>query len=213
MVKHLDHYVRISLSSRADLEWWFHFASSWNGISMMTVVNKERPGEVLASDASGSWGCGAYCGQNWFQIKWAGLMATSHITVKELAPIVVASAIWGSSWKGLTVKVLCDNKAVVAIVNKGTSRDEEVMHLMRCLAYFAARFQFCLMAAQIQGVNNTVADALSRNNLALFQALLLRANSRPSAIPDTVLDLIFLSKPDWNSQHWIRLWASISNMG
>ena len=84
---------------------------------------------------------------------------------------------------------------------------------MRCLAYIAARFQFYLMAAHIQGVNNTVADALSRNNLALFQALLPQANSQPSAIPDTVLDLIFLSKPDWNLQHWIRLWASISNMG
>ena len=36
-------------------------------------------------------------------------MASSHITVKELAPIVVASAIWGPEWKGMTVKVLCDN--------------------------------------------------------------------------------------------------------
>ena len=200
MVKQLDHYVRISLSSRADLEWWFHFASSWNGISIMTVVNKELPGEVLVSYASGSLGCRAYCGQNWFQIKWAGPMATYHITVKELAPIVVASAIWVPSWKGLTGKVLCDNEAVVAIVNKGTSWDGEVMHLMRYLAYFATRFQFYLTAAHIQVVNNTLVDTLSSNN------------SQYSTIPDTVLDLMFLSKPDWNSQHWIRLWASISNM-
>ena len=77
---------------------------------MMTVVNKELPREVLVSDALGSWGCGAYCGRNWFQIKLVGPMATSHITIKELAPIAVASAIWGPSWKGLTVKVLCDNE-------------------------------------------------------------------------------------------------------
>ena len=62
---------------------------------MMTIVNKELPGEVLVSDGSGSRGCGAYCVQNWFQIKWVGPMATSHITVKELAPVVMASAIWG----------------------------------------------------------------------------------------------------------------------
>ena len=67
VVKHLDHYVRISLSSRADIEWWYQFASSWNGVSIMTMVNKEKPKEVLVSDASGSWGCGAYCGRNWFQ--------------------------------------------------------------------------------------------------------------------------------------------------
>ena len=119
-----------------------------------------------------------------------------HIIIKELAPIVVASAIWGPSWKGHTVKVLYDSEVAVAIVNKGTSWDGKVMHLIRCLAYFAARFQFYVTAAHIEGVNDTLADALSRNNLALFQALLLQANSQPSAIPETVLDLVFLSKPD-----------------
>ena len=196
LVKHLDHFVRLSLPARADLEWWFQFASSWNGIEMMTVVKREAPGEVLVSDASGSWGCGAYCGKNWFQLKWVGPMASSHITVKELAPIVVASAIWGSLWKGSTVKVLCDNEAVVAILNKGSSHDPEVMHLMRCLAFFTAKFQFYLVASHIQGVDNTWTDALSRNNLVLFQALHSQANPQPSAIPDSILDIVFLSKPN-----------------
>ena len=212
VVKHLDHYVCLSLSSRADLEWWYQFASSWNGVAMMTMVRRENPDVILVSDASGSWGCGAYCDQNWFQLKWVEPMASSHITVKELAPIVVASAIWGSSWKGLTVKALCDNEAVVSILNQGTSRDSDVMHLMRCLAYFAAKFQFFILASHIKGIDNTLADALSRNNLLLFQALHPQANMQPSAVPDTVLDLLFLTKPDWNSQLWTRLWTSISSM-
>ena len=31
VVKHLDHYVRLSRSPRFDIEWWYHFASKWNG--------------------------------------------------------------------------------------------------------------------------------------------------------------------------------------
>lgn len=49
---------------------------------MMTIVNRETPGEVLVSDASGSGGCEAYCGWKWFQLKWVDPLALLHITVK-----------------------------------------------------------------------------------------------------------------------------------
>ena len=160
------------------------------------------------------WLMGVWCilWKELVPIKWVEPMASSHITVKELAPIVVASAVWGYLWKGLTIKVLCDNEAVVAIVNKGTSRDSKVMHLVRCLAFFTAKYQFYLVASHIQGVSNVQADALSRNNHSLFQVLHPQASPLPSAIPGSVLDLVFLAKPDWNSLHWIRLWTSISDM-
>ncbi len=32
----------------------------------------------------------------------------------------------------------CDNAAVVAIINKGQSKDKEAMHLARCLAFIQA---------------------------------------------------------------------------
>ena len=31
VVKHLDHYVRLSRFARSDIKWWYHFASKWNG--------------------------------------------------------------------------------------------------------------------------------------------------------------------------------------
>lgn len=99
-----------------------------------------------------------YSGVEWFQIAWAGPITSSHITVKELVPIVLAAAVWGDQWKGKTVRAECDNEAVVAIINQG---NQEVMHLMRCLAFVAAKFQFYLFATHIKGVNNTLADALS----------------------------------------------------
>ena len=79
VVKHLDHFVRLSLNARADIEWWYCYSASWNGVSMMLAVNKATPQITLTSDASGSWGCGAFAGSDWFQLKWAGHIASSHM--------------------------------------------------------------------------------------------------------------------------------------
>ena len=50
-------------------------------------------------------------------LEWAGPIVTLHITSKELAPIVIAAAIWGSEWRGKTVRAQCDNEAVISIIN------------------------------------------------------------------------------------------------
>ena len=57
-----------------------------------------------------------------------GRGSKQNITVNELFSIVIAAAIWGQTWGGKTVRAQCDNMAVVAIVNSGTSREPEVMH-------------------------------------------------------------------------------------
>ena len=61
------------------------------------------------------------------------------------------------------MQVLCDNEAVVTIVNKGTTKDTECMHLVECLAFIKAKFNVDLVASHIKGKLNTLADALSRN--------------------------------------------------
>lgn len=83
------------------------------------------------------------------------------------------------------------------------------MHLARCLAFITARFSIKLMAAHISGVNNTLADALSRNNEALFHSLLPQAAPEPTPIPEALLDLLVISRPDWTSKSWTSLWNAI----
>jgi len=121
---------------------------------------------VLVSDASGGWGCGAFFQDSWFQLEWAGNLEGSHITIKELVPITIAAAVWGPKWLGQNIEVKCDNAAVVAIINLGSCKDPEVMHLMRCLMFFMAKFQFSMYATHIAGSENSLADALSRDRLA-----------------------------------------------
>ena len=133
------HRMRLNHGFRSDLRWWACFLPAWNGKSMMAGVVKGRPQVVMTSDASGSWGCGAYLSSGeWFQLELSSSWDGIHITMKELFPIVIGAAVWGSQWKGVSVLCRCDNAAVVAIVNSGTSKVERAMHLMRSLFFFLA---------------------------------------------------------------------------
>ena len=49
-----QHFIRLNLQFRADLEWWRAFAQSWNGVALFPQA--PVPTVELASDASGSWG-------------------------------------------------------------------------------------------------------------------------------------------------------------
>ena len=66
-----DHHIRLNAGVRSDLAWWHEFVVQWNGISLLTVLGEVSPSVVLTSDASGSWGCGAYWSTKWFQFAWA----------------------------------------------------------------------------------------------------------------------------------------------
>ena len=92
---------------------------------------QQSPQCVVTSDASGHWGCGAYCEAEWFQLSWQGTpLANASITVKELVPLVVAAALWDRQWSGSTVMCKFDNQAVVAVIRSRTSSDKEIMHML-----------------------------------------------------------------------------------
>jgi len=57
------------------------------------------------TDASGSWGAGAFWKSEWFQIKWPVALQKEQIAIKELAPITVACALWGLQWAGSTIQI------------------------------------------------------------------------------------------------------------
>lgn len=155
-----DH-LRLNKAFRSDLEWWHYFVGQWNGISLLAPFQRQYPDEEITSDASGSWGCGAFHGSKWFQLKWEQNAVQLNIMIKELIPIVIAVMLWGNSWAGMTIQARCDNQAVVEIINRRSSKDQEAMHLLRCLSFAEARFGCFLTAKHIAGIQNTLAYALS----------------------------------------------------
>lgn len=208
LAKKLHHHICFSREARSDIEWWYQFVEKWNGISILTAQRHDHPDIIITSDASGRWGCAAFWDQRWFQLKWPSTTQDTHITLKELLPILLAAAVWRKYWHRLTVQARCDNSAVVVILNWGNSRDPDVMHLVRCLAFIKAKYQFSLFATHIPGINNDLADALSRNNLPYFFSHHQQAVTDPTPIRQELLDLNVISKPDWTSAQWTKLWSA-----
>ena len=93
------HPIRLNRSFRSDLPWWRSFVVSWNGVSFLPPP-PHLPQLLMASDVSGSWGCGAWYLSHWFQLQWDASSALLPIMVKELLAVVLACATWGLTWRG-----------------------------------------------------------------------------------------------------------------
>ena len=85
------HNLRLNLSARADLKWWATFLRDRNGTSFFPAPT---PTIEVTSDTSGCFGCGGFSHPyGWFQLQWPESWGNNHITIKELAPIVIAAVV------------------------------------------------------------------------------------------------------------------------
>ena len=202
LVKELGRWVHLNSAARADLAWWHTFLRNWNGICVVPPTGVPL---TLVSDASGSWGCGALHEDLWFLAEWPHDWRGVSIAPKELAPIVMAVILWGPYWADKSVLCLCDNTAVVAALNKRTARDPTLAGLLRTLAFAAATLDITIRAQHLPGVQNTSADALSRNNLPVFFSLNPQASPVPAIVPPELKELVFNRSLQWTSPSWTRL--------
>ena len=70
-----------------------------------------------------------------------------------------------------------------------------VMHLVRCLSFLKAKWEFVLFASHIPGVANDLVDALSRDNVSHFLLHYPQALPTPAPLSQELLDLTIIQKP------------------
>ena len=131
---------------------------------------------------------------------------TSHIDCRQgVVPIVAACATWGHLWHHKYILCHSDNTVAVAYVNKLHAHDPLAIHLIRCLAYFQALFDFRIRAVHISGHLNAGADDLSIDRAAAFLCAHPSASPLSTQVHRNVLDLLLQKCPDWTSHEWKRL--------
>ena len=200
--------IRLNAGFRSDLAWWREFLIGWNGISFLPPPERLPRAEVT-SDASGSWGCGAWHGNAWFQVQWDARSCDLQIAAKELIPIILACATWGEGWRGQLVTCHCDNQVVVACLRSRSSRNPVLMHMIRCLVFVEAHFCCFLQPEYINTRLNHLADDLSRDNLSSFLSKVPEAARSPVATSHLLLDLLLDPLADWISPLWRRRFSGI----
>ena len=155
--------IQIDEEMRKDLEWFLAFAGQWNGVALMTPAS---PSKVVLVDAcltgigatDGKW---AY-GQQLFEYADGGF----NITELEAMNIVVAlHSLITEEDRGTHIRVRCDNMAAVEAMVHARARNPVLQECARAAWMVEAALDIKLSYDHIPGVDNCVADALSRAHL------------------------------------------------
>ena len=204
------HPIRLNREFRSDLAWWQMFVAEWNRVSFLAPP-PQLPATAMASDASGSWGCGAWHGTRWFQLQWDAASQELPIALKELLPVVLAYELWGPLWGNQMVRCHCDNQVVVVSLRSRTWtwKNSHCMHMLWALAFIEARHRFVLQPMYISTKLNHLADDLSCDNLDSFLSKVPVASQTPNRPSSPLLNILLDLQMDWVSPRWLRQFADI----
>ena len=194
------HHIRLTEGMRQDLKMWLRFFCDFNGISLFIDAQWLTNWDVsLYTDSSaaenkgfgiffqGQWTCSVWP-QSW--IKQGRLQ---DITLLEYFPILVAIYIWGEKLSNRKVLLHCDNKAVVQVINKQTTKSLDIMVLVRALTLKCLKLNIVLRAEHIPGCKNVIADSLSRLQITRFRQLAPEADDCPASIPSLLWNIFNLA--------------------
>lgn len=196
-VEKLHDTVTLDEGCRSELRFWSLLLEKWNGISFFYNDNTESSLAIrLFTDAAPSVGFGGFFDNQWFADVWPKELSSlpasaSSSALMELYPIVIACLLWGKSWSRRKIIFFCDNEAAVHIINKGRSSIPFINRFIRRLTWASVLGNFIIRAAHIPGLDNKIADALSRFEFQKFHRLC--PGAAPSSLPcppfhHTVLD-------------------------
>lgn len=84
------------------------------------------------------------------------------INILEMIPVWLCTKAHSQEWQNSHVVCFSDNNQVVSMLNKGTSGSTVAMTFIRSIFWLSAMYNFHLTARHIRGIDNNVADNLSR---------------------------------------------------
>ena len=65
-----------------------------NGVSLLWDFGLQVPNLQVYTDASGTWGCGAFFDPMWFHLEWPPGFRPLSIAVKVMCPVVHKQMYW-----------------------------------------------------------------------------------------------------------------------
>ena len=172
--KYLYHRIKLSAEFRGDIEWWLTYLPTWNGVSFLYDEEwTNSPDVELFTDASDKgFGCyfqGEWC-QGTFPLHSFGDKQMS-INWHKLYAVTMALVLWGPQLAGKLLLFHCDNASVVHIMAKASLHSKTMMALVHTFTLLAMQHHVHIKVQHIAGLNNEVADALSRFDMDRFRQL------------------------------------------
>ena len=155
-----DTPIPIPQKLQALLSWWTVPAR----LNHPAAWTTPPPSLTLTTDASDAgWGFQSSSGHQG-QGTWTLYQRSWHINIKELHTVLIALSA-EPTIRDVTIQILSDNSTTVHCINKqGTSRSRKLQETSEALLELAHQRNLSLQAAYLRGVDNSWADALSRDS-------------------------------------------------
>jgi len=149
-----DHQIILNQVSLADLHWWAHKATNFNGRPIQTIP----PDRTIQSDASLE-GWGAVFGNQTAQGRWTKEEKNLHINILELMAAKLALQSFLQNQSNLHVKIQLDNTTAVAYIkHQGGSKSHILCKIALQIWNFCERRNISLTAQFLPGQSNNLAD-------------------------------------------------------
>lgn len=181
-----SHHIRIDAGMRADLVIWKEFVGNYNGVTFFREEQWISSNQLALYTDSSKLGFGAICGTKWTFGEWPALWKHYHITILEFYPILAAVYIWGHEWQNRSILFYSDNIAVVSILNNQTSKEPNVMALLRLLVLKCLSLNIDFRSKHVPGKQNSISDSLSRFQFQTFRQLAPWAEKTPQIVPEEI---------------------------
>jgi hypothetical protein len=164
---------------RDDLLFLSNSINNWNGICLIQkpVTNLSLSFSTDASNIGWGavfkkeWTCGFPSPQIWLKYP---------IHVRELFGLVAAVYTWRQQLSNLNVTLCCDNMAVVAIISKLDTKCKPSLAILKFLHQTCLSFNIFIVPIWVSSAENSMADAISRNEIDSFLSNNPSANPHPT---------------------------------
>ena len=161
-VRAAHHLCRITLENRADLEWWIEALSVAHPKSLRAEsAPVDIPHTHNRTDACTEGEGGFYNGQGW-AVKYGDAWLDKHINLKELHAVMEQLLLYGEEWEGKAVQIGIDNMSTVRWLMRWRAKPPEALTLVKEIWHFCVQRDIDLRPVHVPGVDNVLADALSR---------------------------------------------------
>ena len=150
--------IKLTPDFKRDLRWFAKFLPTYNGISL---YDHRQVDVTLELDAclTGFGGCS---GSFVYHLPIERGFRNWTIVHLEMVNILMAIRLFKFQWASRRVFIRCDNEAVVTVLRNGKTRDPFLAACARNIWLESARSDIDIQYGHIRGVDNKVADLLSR---------------------------------------------------
>ena len=150
--------ISLDIEFHRDLNWFKKFLPKFNG----TAFFIHRPVQATIELDACLQGLGAVYLNQVYAIHIPQYCKNFSIVHLEMLNIMVAIRVWANTWKNQRVLIKCDNQAVVSVLNSGRTQDLTLAAIARNIMMDISENDIDLQVIHILGVNNKIADLLSR---------------------------------------------------